>query len=256
VNLDSETLAKLLSRTMVAVGSDAGDATSELEAIAPALAEEVVRLRAEIARRAVARQIDTRLIDEIIEERDSATTDRDEARAELAECKRRLAATEADHIADLHKAREAIGEAIRERDDERKDAAELRIMLSEELTKSVDDALDYAKEVMGLRAQIADGHRQRFIAAQLERDQLRMQVADHTGDNYTKDQAAHILSVSRSFLAGLTCAGAFPVNGDGTIPKADFLAYVAKNKERQRLALAELSQEAQDLGLAYNGEKP
>jgi hypothetical protein len=47
-------------------------------------------------------------------------------RAELAESDRRLKFTEADQIADLHKAKDAIGEAIRERDAARAEVEELR----------------------------------------------------------------------------------------------------------------------------------
>jgi hypothetical protein len=51
-------------------------------------------------------------------------------RAELAESDRRLKFTEADQIADLHKAKDASGEAIRERDAARKEAADLRAQLA------------------------------------------------------------------------------------------------------------------------------
>lgn len=70
----------------------------------------------------------------------------------------------------------------------------------------------------------------------------------------TTQEAAAILNVSRPYVIGLLEQGRIPFHKTGThrrIRLADLLAYKKHQDEVSRRALAELTAEAQELGLGY-----
>lgn len=74
-----------------------------------------------------------------------------------------------------------------------------------------------------------------------------------TGDA-TIHEAAGLLNVSHAFVLGLLAAGTLPSlerDGQRRIPRPELDAYLAREKERQRVAMRELQAEAQRLGIGY-----
>jgi excisionase family DNA binding protein len=70
----------------------------------------------------------------------------------------------------------------------------------------------------------------------------------------TTQQAAEILNVSHQFLIGLLETGAISFRMVGMqrrVGAADLMAYKRQDEARRDEALAELSRQAQDLGLGY-----
>jgi excisionase family DNA binding protein len=70
----------------------------------------------------------------------------------------------------------------------------------------------------------------------------------------TTQQAAEILNVSHLVLVGLLETGTIPFRVVGThrrISTADLMAYRVQDDARRDEALAELTRQAQDLGLGY-----
>lgn len=70
----------------------------------------------------------------------------------------------------------------------------------------------------------------------------------------TTQQAAEFLSVSHQYLVGLLETGKIPFRLAGTqrrINTADLMAHKEQDDARRDEALAELTRQAQDLGLGY-----
>lgn len=98
------------------------------------------------------------------------------------------------------------------------------------------EALDLFVEVLG---QLANGNAVTVVPVHAE---------------LTTHQAAEILNVSRPFLIGLLDAGEIPFRKVGThrrIRFTDLTAYKQRDDAKRDEALAELTQQAQDLGLGY-----
>jgi excisionase family DNA binding protein len=98
------------------------------------------------------------------------------------------------------------------------------------------EALVLFVEVLG---RLAGGHVVKVVSANSE-------ISTH--------QAASILNVSRPFLIGLLEAGKIPFRKVGThrrVRLSDLMAYKQKDDARRDEALAELTRQAQDLGLGY-----
>jgi excisionase family DNA binding protein len=78
-------------------------------------------------------------------------------------------------------------------------------------------------------------------------------------DEVSPNEAARILNVSRPFLIGLLDKGEIPFRKVGSshrrIPLADLLAYKEKTRARSRKLLADLTTEAQESGLDYQGDE-
>jgi excisionase family DNA binding protein len=98
------------------------------------------------------------------------------------------------------------------------------------------EALDLLVEVLG---QLANGNAVTVVPVHAE---------------LTTHQAAEILNVSRPFLIGLLEAGEIPFRMVGThrrIRFTDLMAHKQRDDPKRDEALAELTQQAQDLGLGY-----
>jgi excisionase family DNA binding protein len=73
----------------------------------------------------------------------------------------------------------------------------------------------------------------------------------------TTQQAADLLGVSRPFLVGLLEAGAIAhrrVGNRRRVPVADLLRHQEEENARTRAAVAELTQQAEELGLGYGAD--
>lgn len=98
------------------------------------------------------------------------------------------------------------------------------------------EALDLFVEVLG---QLANGNAVTVVPVHAE---------------LTTHQAAEMLNVSRPFLIGLLDAGEIPFRMVGThrrIRFTDLMTYKRQDDAKRDEALAELTQQAQDLGLGY-----
>ena len=105
-----------------------------------------------------------------------------------------------------------------------------------QLRPAKGEALDLLVEVLG---QLANGNAVTAVPVHAE---------------LTTHQAAEILNVSRPFLIGLLDAGEIPFRMVGThrrIRFTDLMAYKQQDDAKRDKALAELTQQAQDLGLGY-----
>jgi excisionase family DNA binding protein len=88
------------------------------------------------------------------------------------------------------------------------------------------------------------------VVLQLAQGNTVTVVPSHT--ELTTQQAADLLSVSRPYLVQLLEEGTIPHRKVGPrrrIRLADLLSYIRSEEERRREALAELTREAQELGL-------
>ncbi len=98
------------------------------------------------------------------------------------------------------------------------------------------EALDHLVEVLG---QMANGNAVTIVPVHEE---------------LTTHRAAEFLNVSRPYLIGLLEAGKIPYRMVGThrrIRLTDLMAYKKQDDERRDKALAELTQQAEDLDLGY-----
>jgi excisionase family DNA binding protein len=92
----------------------------------------------------------------------------------------------------------------------------------------------------------------RAVLEQLAQGNVVTVVPAHT--ELTTQQAADLLNVSRPYLVQLLEDGTIPHRKVGPrrrIRLADLLSYMRSEEERRRETLAELTREAQELGLGY-----